>query len=129
MGSATNKFQGCRTLFHPKSWKLKKNDFNWFLIKNSMEMDVVMKMELKLIELEIYRRHLMAVIMRTAPSMADTSATTTNIGIHVFSVLGSANHPMTSINHQNNQLIWLITRIIDNCNNKSLQWLITSNNY
>ena len=39
--------------------------------------------------LSIYRRHLMAVIIKMAPSMADTSATTTNMGIQVFSLLGS----------------------------------------
>lgn len=36
-----------------------------------------------------YRRHFNAAIIKVAPSMAETSATTTSIGIHVFSVLGS----------------------------------------
>jgi hypothetical protein len=36
-----------------------------------------------------YRRHFNAAIIRIAPNMAETRATTTSIGIHVFSVLGS----------------------------------------
>ena len=66
-------------------------------------------------KIKTYRRHLRAVIIKTAPNMAETRATTMSIGTQVFSLLNSVererdNKEIKNDIHQmrNNQFLLLL---------------------